>query len=103
MATNIDRVDTRTKLKVRRDPYWKGLTRGRYVRFRRLTKDTPGTWLARFYDGERYQYSPLGDFANLSEKTGLMLQSEMHRLGSAILTRAALPTIRPSRTPARLN
>ncbi len=29
---------------------------------------SPGTWLARASDGEKYQYQPLGDFATLPEK-----------------------------------
>jgi site-specific recombinase XerD len=33
-----------------------------------MTTDTPGTWLARFYDGQRYAHKPLGDFATLEEK-----------------------------------
>ena len=68
MSTNIDRVDVRGRLKVRRDPYWKRLSQGRYVGFRRLTTSTPGTWLARCYDDQGYLYEPLGDFATLPEK-----------------------------------
>lgn len=36
--------------------------------YRRMSADTPGTWLARYYDGEKYHHSPLGDFALLDEK-----------------------------------
>jgi hypothetical protein len=68
MKLNLDRVDSRCKLAPRRDPYWQRLTQGRYVGFRLLTKGTAGTWLARFYDGEKYAYQPLGDFALLQEK-----------------------------------
>ncbi len=64
----IDRVDARSKLKPRRDPYWHRITQGRYVGFRRMTASTSGTWLARYYDGEKYAYSTLGDFATLDEK-----------------------------------
>jgi len=67
MSTNIDRVDVRARLKVRRDPYWKRLSQGRYVGFRRLTTSTPGSWLARFYDGESYHHKPLGDLGTLAE------------------------------------
>ncbi len=65
----IDRVDTRSKLELRRDPYWYRLAEGRYLGFRRMTKGTPGTWLARFYDGEKYVYPErgLGDFSALPE------------------------------------
>jgi len=68
MSIGIDRVDTRARLKARRDPYWLRLTEGRFVGFRKMTAGATGTWLARFYDGERYQYKTLGDFALLLEK-----------------------------------
>jgi integrase len=59
---NLDRVDTRQRLKPRRDPYWQRLAEGRYLGFRRMATGASGTWLARFYDGERYLYRPLGEF-----------------------------------------
>jgi integrase len=68
MAVRLDRVETRAKRKPRRDPYWQRLTAGRYVGFRRLTSASEGNWLARFYDGAKYHWSPLGDFAELAEK-----------------------------------
>lgn len=68
MTVHIDRVEARAKLKPRRDPYWHRVAQGRHVGFRRLTAGSIGTWLARFYDGETYQYKPLGDFAQLGEK-----------------------------------
>ena len=68
MALNLDRVDARSRLNIRRDPYWQRLAQGRYIGFRKLTTGTSGTWLARFYDGEKYEYQPLGDFALLTEK-----------------------------------
>jgi len=68
MGKRIDRVDVRAKLEPQREPHWQRLTQGRYVGFRYMTKGTPGTWLARFYDGARYAYESLGDFADLPEK-----------------------------------
>src|SRR5438034_10854113 len=68
MAYWIDKVDDRNRLKPRRAPYWKRLSKGRYVGFRRLTRSTPGTWLARAYNGASYDQEPLGDFATLPEK-----------------------------------
>lgn len=68
MAAHLDRVDLRAKLKPRRDPYWHRLTQGRFVGFRRISRATPGTWLARFYDGTNYQYRPLGDLAPIPDK-----------------------------------
>lgn len=65
----IDRVDTRAKLEIRRDPYWYRLAQGRYIGFRKMTRGKPGTWLARFYDGEKYIYpdAGIGDFSSLPE------------------------------------
>lgn len=68
VALSLNRVDQRVRLAVRRDPYWQRLTSGQYIGFRRISAETPGTWLARFYDGKRYHSLPLGDFADLSEK-----------------------------------
>ena len=68
MALSLNRVDQRAKLAVRRDPYWQRLTAGQFIGFRRISTETPGTWLARFYDGTRYHSQPLGDFADLTEK-----------------------------------
>lgn len=64
----IDRVDTRAKLKLRRDPYWLRIVQGRYVGFRRMSTSTPGTWLARYYDGETYKYQRLNVDESLPEK-----------------------------------
>jgi integrase len=66
---HLDRVDVRSKLEPRRDPYWYRLAEGRHLGYRRMTKGSPGTWLARFYDGERYIYpeNGIGDFSALPE------------------------------------
>ena len=57
---HLDSVDERSKLKPRRDPYFQRLSEGRYVGYRRMTKASVGSWLARFYDGEKYVQKPLG-------------------------------------------
>jgi integrase len=69
MSKRIDRVDLRSKLQLRRDPYWLRLSAGRYVGFRRMTRGTPGTWLARAWreDKGKYAYETLGDFATLPD------------------------------------
>jgi integrase len=64
----IDRVDERAGLPARREPYWQRITRGRFIGFRKMVRGASGTWLARFYDGERYHFRPLGDFADLPER-----------------------------------
>jgi integrase len=63
MAKSINRVGVRASLAPRREPYWYRLETGRYVGFRRLSRATAGTWIARFYDGTDYQQKPLGDLA----------------------------------------
>jgi integrase len=68
MALSLSRVDQRARLAIRRDPYWQRLTAGQFLGFRRISAGTPGTWLARFYDGKRYHSQRLGDFATLLEK-----------------------------------
>ncbi len=79
MATHLDRVDARARLKPRRDPYWQRLSAGRYVGFRRMATGAAGTWLARAYNPEKlptkerkapggYEFEKLGDFATLPEK-----------------------------------
>ena len=69
MAVRLDRVDSRGKLKPRRNPYWQRLTAGRYLGFRHLSATSCGNWLARLYEGQKkYLQRPLGDFGNLPEK-----------------------------------
>lgn len=74
MPTYLDRVDYRSRLKPRRDPYWQRLSEGRYVGFRlmpapkRPNQKQEGTWLARAYNGAGYEHRALGDFANLPLK-----------------------------------
>jgi integrase len=65
----LDRVDVRSKLLIRRDPYWHRLSEGHHLGYRRMTRGSPGTWLARFYNGESYDYpaSGIGDFSALPE------------------------------------
>ena len=64
---HIDVVTVRAGLGVRRSPYWWRLEQGKHVGFRRLSSASPGTWLARFYDGTTYHQNPLGDLAAFPE------------------------------------
>lgn len=50
MATKIDSVSARDRLKARREPYWHRVSKGCYVGFRRMTAATPGNWWARYRD-----------------------------------------------------
>jgi site-specific recombinase XerC len=68
MSINLSRVEARAKAKPQRDPRWHRLTQGRFVGFRKMKPGAEGTWLARAYDGEKYVYQPLGDFADAQDK-----------------------------------
>lgn len=50
MATRIDTVEGRSKLKPRPTTYWHKLGTGRHVGFRKLTPESDGAWLAQAYD-----------------------------------------------------
>jgi hypothetical protein len=50
MATRIDTVASRDKLKPRREPYWHRLRRGCYLGYRKMTTDGDGVWIARARD-----------------------------------------------------
>lgn len=67
MGKRIDRVDVRARLELRRDPYWHRVAEGRYIGFRRMTKGSAGTWLARAYKAPSYSHRSLGDFVELPE------------------------------------
>lgn len=69
MATQIDTVNARGKLKPRREPYWHRVRKGCFVGFRLMSKNTRGTWLARAWDEAkgRDAFHPLGDFSDLPE------------------------------------
>jgi integrase len=64
MATKIDTVEARLKLKPRRAPYWQRLSTGCHVGFRKMTSASTGTWLAQVYDGgtQKQTRSSLGSF-----------------------------------------
>lgn len=69
MSKRIDRVDTRQKLEVRREPYWQRISEGRYIGYRRMTKGSEGTWLARAPgQGSRYAYQTLQGIDDHPEK-----------------------------------
>ncbi len=58
--TKLDTRSARTKCAVRREPYWAKLSTGRYVGYRRTSRDI-GTWIARFRDQVgRPHYKALG-------------------------------------------
>jgi len=61
MATKIDTVSARDKLKPRRPPFWQRVTKGGYVGFRKMTANTSGVWLARYrVEGDEQLMQPFG-------------------------------------------
>ena len=70
MATRIDTVASREKLKPRRGPYWHRLSKGCYVGLRKMTVGSAGVWQARARDEEttvQQRYLPLGEFLELAD------------------------------------
>lgn len=61
MEAKIDTVTARSKLRVRRDPYWQRVSHGLFVGFRKMSSDRPGTWIVRYRDeGGRQLRQTLG-------------------------------------------
>lgn len=54
----LDSATARLRLQARRDPYWRLISSGRHVGYRRPKKGA-GRWVARYYDGIRYVESTL--------------------------------------------
>ncbi len=70
MATRIDTVASRDKLKSRRGPYWHRLNKGCHLGYRKMTAAGHGSWLARARDeaaAVQHLYKPLGEFLDLPD------------------------------------
>jgi hypothetical protein len=67
MADRIDTVESRSKLKPRTAPYWQKVSGGCALGFRKMTKQSDGTWLAQFYDSstKKQTRQSLGSFSDL--------------------------------------
>lgn len=65
MATKIDTVTARDKLKARREPYWHRIAKGAYLGYRKMAGGPGGTWSARLLDEStgKQTYHALGDFS----------------------------------------
>lgn len=50
MATTINTVESRDKLKPRQAPYWQKLSNGCHLGFRKMSPTSTGTWLVQAYD-----------------------------------------------------
>jgi len=66
MATKIDTVSARDKLKARREPHWHRVAKGAYLGYRKMSAGPGGSWVARMLDeatgGQKYH--ALGDFSD---------------------------------------
>lgn len=69
MATKIDSVTARSKLKSRREPYWHRVAKGAFLGYRKMTTGTGGTWIARALDEPtgKQSYKALGDFSDIPD------------------------------------
>ena len=50
MKNRIDTVEGRNKLAVRNTAYWQKISNGCHLGFRKMTKQSEGSWIAQFYD-----------------------------------------------------
>jgi len=68
MATRIDTVEGRNRLKPRKATYWHTVRKGCQLGFRRMSADAPGTWLAQAYDTSTFKQTrrSLGDFSDVA-------------------------------------
>ncbi len=63
---NLAKVEARTRLAPRRDPYWQRLEAGCFLGYRKMTAHAAGTWLARSRDAstQKQTHCSLGDFSD---------------------------------------
>ncbi len=78
---SIQTVSDRAALKPRREPYWEQLARGQHLGYRKSSKQTYGTWIARYTKPRTYKVvtQPLGDFAILPASQRRDAATEMAR------------------------
>jgi len=70
MATRIDSVSSRQRLKPRQGPCCHRLSAGCYLGYRKMSSAGHGSWLARMPDnstGKQYLYKALGEFSELPD------------------------------------
>ena len=67
--TDISKVKYREALKPRREPYWHKISQSNHLGFRKLNKDSQGTWLARTYDNQTLKkpQKKLGGFSEFPD------------------------------------
>ena len=72
MATRIDAVTSREKLKPRRECCWQRVRKGCFFGYRKRTSAGHGAWAARARDedaGTKQLFKPLGEFGELPKLT----------------------------------
>lgn len=69
MATKIDTVSSRLRLKPRREPYWHRMRKGCYLGFRKMTSAGHGKWIARAMQeaSGNESYTALGELSELPD------------------------------------
>lgn len=69
MATKIDTVSSRDKLKIRREPYWHRLSKGKYLGYRKTTAAPGGSWIVRWLDTTEggQKYKSLGEYPDIAD------------------------------------
>jgi integrase len=69
MATKIDSVSSREKLKIRREPYWHRVSKGCFLGYRKMMTGPGGSWIARALDEAtgKQSYNALGNFSELAD------------------------------------
>jgi len=48
--TDLSKVKNRDALEPRREPYWHKISQSNHLGFRKINKNSRGTWLARAYE-----------------------------------------------------
>jgi integrase len=66
---DLSKVKHRDAFKPRREPYWHKISQSNHLGFRKLNKDSQGTWLARTYDNQTLKkpQKSLGGFSEFPE------------------------------------
>ncbi len=69
MATKIDTVASRNRLKPRREPYWHRISKGCYLGFRKMVSAGHGNWIGRAMQESsgKENYKALGDLSALPD------------------------------------
>lgn len=67
MASRIDTVTARDKLKAQSEPYWQKIAAGTHIGFRKLTAASTGSWYVRTTNSEgKYERRSLGELEELA-------------------------------------